>query len=61
MAADFDDRDIFALARKDDIGVMTVLRVRNGRIFGREKISLQNLDEDESAVFSSVISRFYMD
>ena len=61
VAADFDDRDIFALARKDDIGVMTVLRVRNGRIFGREKISLQNLDEDESAVFSSVISRFYMD
>ncbi len=61
VAADFDDRDIFALARKDDIGVMTVLRVRNGRIFGREKISIQNLDEDESAVFSSVISRFYMD
>ena len=61
VAADFDDRDIFALARKDDIGVMTVLRVRNGRIFGREKISLQNLDEDESAVFASVISRFYMD
>ena len=61
VAADFDDRDIFALARKDDIGIMTVLRVRNGRIFGREKISLQNLDEDESAVFSSVISRFYMD
>ena len=61
VAADFDDRDIFALARKDDIGIMTVLRVRNGRIFGREKISLQNLDEDESAVFASVISRFYMD
>ena len=61
VAADFDDRDIFALARKDDIGVMTVLRVRNGRIFGREKISLQNLDVDESAIFASVISRFYMD
>ena len=61
VAADFDDRDIFALARKDDIGVMTGLRVRNGRIFGREKISLQNLDVDESAIFASVISRFYMD
>ncbi len=61
VAANFDDRDIFALAQEDDIGVMTILRVRNGRIFGREKISLQNLDENISNVFSSVISRFYMD
>ena len=61
VAADFDDRDIFALARKNEIGVMTILRVRNGRIFGREKLSLQNLDEDEAPVYSSVISRFYMD
>ncbi|HJL75224.1 MAG TPA: excinuclease ABC subunit UvrC, partial [Candidatus Marinimicrobia bacterium] len=48
VTADFDDRDIFALARQDDIGVMTILRVRNGRIFGREKVSLQNLDENEA-------------
>ncbi len=61
VAADFDDRDIFALARENDIGVMTILRVRNGRILGREKVSLQNLDEDEAPVFASVISRFYMD
>jgi excinuclease ABC subunit C len=61
VTADFDDRDIFALAREDDIGVMTILRVRNGRIFGREKVSLQNLDENEAPVFASVISRFYMD
>ena len=61
VTADFDDRDIFALARQDDIGVMTILRVRNGRIFGREKVSLQNLDENEAPVFASVISRFYMD
>ncbi len=61
VTADFEDRDIFALARKDDIGVMTIIRVRNGRIFGREKVSLQNVDENESTVFASVISRFYMD
>ena len=61
VTAAFDDRDIFALARQDDIGVMTILRVRNGRIFGREKVSLQNLDENEATVFASVISRFYMD
>ena len=61
VTADFNDRDIFALARKDDIGVMTIIRVRNGRIFGREKVSLQNVDENESIVFASVISRFYMD
>ena len=61
VTADFDDRDIFALARENDIGVMTILRVRNGRIFGREKLSLQNLDDNEGLVYSSVISRFYMD
>ena len=61
VTADFDDRDIFALAREDDIGVMTILRIRNGHIFGREKVSLQNLDENEAPVFASVISRFYMD
>ena len=61
VASDFDDRDIYALAKEDDIGVMTILRVRNGHIFGREKISLQNVGEDEAVVFSSVISRFYMD
>ena len=61
VTADFEDRDIFALARKDDIGVMTIIRIRNGRIFGREKVSLQNVDENEGVVYSSVISRFYMD
>jgi len=61
VAADFDDRDIFALATEDDIGVMTILRVRNGRIFGREKVSLENLSDDISVVYGSVISRFYMD
>ena len=50
VTADFDDRDIFALAREDDIGVMTILRIRNGHIFGREKVSLQNLDENEAPV-----------
>ncbi len=61
VTADFNDRDIFALATAGDLGVMTILRIRNGRIFGREKISLQQLNEDVPAVFSSVISRFYMD
>jgi len=61
VAANFEDRDIFALARENDIGVMTILRVRSGRIFGREKVSLQNLDENEPPIFASVISRFYLD
>ncbi|MFQ6678292.1 MAG: excinuclease ABC subunit UvrC [Fidelibacterota bacterium] len=61
VAANFDDRDIFALAHENDIGIMTILRVRNGRIFGREKVSIENLDENQPEVFSSVISRFYMD
>lgn len=61
ITANFEDRDIFAFAREEDIGIMVILRVRNGRIFGREKIALQNLDENEPQTFSAVISRFYLD
>ena len=39
----FDERDIFALAKKDGIGVAVVIRIRNGFIYSREKISLKNI------------------
>ena len=55
-----EDRDIFALASKNDIGVMVIIRIRNGFIYSREKISLQNLFGSESDTFKTVITRFYM-
>jgi excinuclease ABC subunit C len=55
-----EDRDIFALASKNDIGIMVIIRIRNGFIYSREKISLQNLFGAESDTFKTVITRFYM-
>ena len=56
----FDDRDIFALSSKDDLGIMVIIRIRNGFIYSREKIALQNLFGAESDTFKTVITRFYM-
>ncbi len=56
----FDQRDIFALAKKDGIGVAVVIRVRNGFIYSREKISLQNIFSNEQKSYSSIITQFYM-
>ena len=56
-----DDRDIFALATKDNIGIMVIIRIRNGFIYSREKISLQNLFCSEMNTYETVITRFYMD
>jgi len=56
----FDERDIFALAKKDGIGVAVVIRIRNGFIYSREKISVKNLFSDDQKSYSSIITQFYM-
>jgi len=56
-----EDRDIFALASKNEIGVVVIIRIRNGFIYSREKISLQNLFYDEKSTYKTVISQFYME
>jgi len=61
VAADFANRDVIALARKNDIGIAVVIRIRNGRIFSREKIPLKGLDNQDADTMKSVITRFYMD
>jgi len=43
------------------LGVAVIIRIRNGRIFSREKLSLQGLDENDGVTLQTVISRFYMD
>ena len=60
ITANFSNRDVFALAREENLGIMVIVRIRQGRLFSREKISFQGLDDDAS-VLKSIITRFYMD
>ena len=61
VAADFEDRDVIALAKEEDFAIAVVVRIRNGRITSREKLSLQNLHEDDAKIMETVISRFYLE
>ena len=61
VSTEFEDRDVFALAQEGELGVVVIIRIRNGRIFSREKISLQRLDDKDSYTMKTVITRFYMD
>ena len=60
VAADFEDRDVFALAREESLSVMVIVRIRQGRLFSREKLSILGNESDED-ILRSVITRFYMD
>ncbi len=60
VLVDFNDRDIFSIAHKDEIVVVVIIRVRGGRFFSREKIYLRQIRTPEEAL-ESVITRFYMD
>lgn len=59
ISANFDDRDVIALAKNNQIGIAVVLRIRNGRIISREKLSMTNLDNSDEKNLSSIITRFY--
>jgi len=61
VAADFQDRDVFALARQDNLGLATVIRIRQGRIFTREKFRLHNIDADDGKILKHVLTSFYLD
>ena len=61
IATDFTERDVIALERQDKLGIVVIIRIRNGRIFSREKISLSGLDNKDDTTIRTVISRFYMD
>ncbi len=60
IATDFTERDVIALARKGKLGIAVIIRIRNGKIFSREKISLSGLDNKDDFTIGTVISRFYM-
>jgi excinuclease ABC subunit C len=61
VAADFEERDVIALSKEGNLGIAVVIRIRNGRIFSREKLSLQGLDENDGATLQTIMTRFYMD
>ena len=59
--SNFDDRDVIALASNRIIGIAVILRIRNGRIISREKLSLTNVDTSNNKNMATIITRFYLD
>ena len=60
VASDFDDRDVIALSRKDNMCISVIVRIRNGRIHSREKISMNISDETDADIIQLVITQFYL-
>ena len=54
---DFKDRDVLGLQEKIILDYGNY-RIRNGRIFSREKISLQRLDDNDRKTFKMVYLSF---
>ena len=61
VATDFVERDVIVLSKDDDFGIAVILRIRNGRIFSRDKLSLKKLDIDDRINIRTIITRFYLD
>ena len=61
VATDFTERDVITLAKEGSLGVAVVLRIRNGKIFSRDKLLLKQLSQDDGVTMKTVIMRFYMD
>ena len=59
--ADFDDRDVIGYAKENYFGIVVIVRIRNGRIASREKLSIANLDENDANLIKTVITQFYFD
>ena len=61
VASDFDNRDVLSMAKQDNLCITVIVRIRNGRIHSREKISINIGDESDADIFQSVITQFYLD
>lgn len=58
---DFEDRDVLAMAIEEDDCVMVVLRLRNGKLIGREHFYLSGVDEKEhTSVMEDFVKQYYM-
>ena len=49
------------MAKEEDYGVAVIVRIRNGRITSREKISLRNIDDSDEVMMETIITRFYLE
>jgi len=56
-----DDRDVIAMARKDEEALMQVFFVRGGKMIGREHFMMQGIDRELPAadIFAAFIKQFY--
>ena len=61
VATDFEERDVIALAKEGEIGIGVILRIRNGRIFSRDKLSMRRLEDQDDFNMKTIITRFYLD
>ena len=59
LEADFTNRDVIGVQSKDNHHVVVILRIREGRILSREKISVDTNDSI-AEIFRSIIINFYM-
>ena len=60
ISANFSERDIIALAKNGEVGIAVILRIRDGKIFSREKLSLIKLDAEDEYNLNMIITRFYL-
>ena len=61
VATDFVERDVIVLSKEDDFGIAVILRIRNGRIFSRDKLSFKKLDINDGVNIRTIIMSFYLD
>lgn len=59
LEADFSNRDVIGFQNKDKHFVVVILRIREGRILSREKISLDS-DESLDKILRTIVINFYM-
>ncbi len=59
LEADFTNRDVVGVESKDNHHVVVILRIREGRILSREKISVDTNDSI-AEILRSIIINFYM-
>jgi excinuclease ABC subunit C len=61
MEVEGSDRDVIGYARDGDDAVVTVMRIRSGKLLGREQHMLENVEgETDGAVLEAYLARTYL-
>jgi len=54
------DQDVLGIARDGDVGCAVLMRIRDGKLLGREVAFFENMEEEEeAALVSTAATRFY--